>query len=277
MSPVRRTPAAAALASLLSLSAACGSLDAPAAEMTLRDDGGEAALAEAARQALAAAEAAPADAAAALAASRWLFLAADHRLQRATCEWLRAHPDVSREEVLAADDRVPDAARAEVASLCARGLEFAERALRARPDDFDARLHEGLHASLLAWAQGAAKALMAGYGRRIDGAIDAVVARDPEFDGAAPLRLAGRFRSKAPWPYGDKPAALAALRRATQAAPGLVNHLFYGDALATSRRLAEAEAEWRAAVAAPADAATRWSGAFLREQARRRLAAQPAR
>lgn len=277
MSPARRGSAAVALAPLLSLLAACGSLDAPPAETTLRDDGGEAALAEGARQALAAADAAPADADAALAASRWLFLAADHRLQRATCDWLRAHPQASRDEVLAADDRLPDAARAEVASLCARGLEFAERALRARPDDLDARLHEGLHASLLAWAQGAAKALMAGHGRRIDGAIDAVVARDPEFAGAAPLRLAGRFRGKAPWPYGDKPAALAALRRATQAAPGLVNHLFYGDALAANRRMAEAEAEWRAAVAAPADAATRWSGAFLREQAQRRLDAPPSR
>ena len=267
--------AAAALAALAAWSAACGSLDVPPVETALRD-GGDAALAEGTQQALAAAEAAPADATQALAASRWLFFAADHRLQRATCEWLRAHPDASRADVLAADDHLPDAARAEVASLCARGLEFAERALRERPDDVDARLHEGLHCSLLAWAQGAAKALMAGHGRRIDNAIDAIVARDPEFAGAAPLRLAGRFRSKAPWPYGDKASALAALRRATQAAPGLVNHLFYGDALAASRRMAEAEAEWHAALAAPVDDATRWSAPFLREQAQRRLAAPSA-
>jgi hypothetical protein len=270
----RRLTAAAALLPAL---VACRSLDVLPAEATLRDATSDAALADAARQAIAAADAAPADAAQALAASRWLFLAADHRLQRATCEWLRAHPDATRAEVLAADDRLGDDVRAEVASLCARGLQFAERTLRERPDDVDARLHEGLHASLLAWAQGATKALMAGYGRRIGNAIDATVARDPGFAGASPLRLAGRFRSKAPWPYGDKAGALVALQRATQSAPGLINHLFYGDALAASRRMAEAEVEWDAALRAPADDATRWSAPLLREQARRRLAAPPAR
>ncbi len=272
MSDVRRAVAAIAL-----LAAACSTLDVPPAEAALRADAFDQELAAGARRALAAADAVPDDAAAALAASRWLFLAADCRLQRATCEWLRAHPDASREEVLTADDRLPDAVRSEVASLCGRGLEFAERAVRGLPDDVDARLHEGLHASLLAWAEGAAKAVIAGRGRRIGNAIDAAIARDAEFAGAAPLRLAGRFRSKAPWPYGDKPAAIASLQRAVRVEPGVVNRLFLGDALAASRRMAEAEAEWRAAVTAPADDSTRWSAACLREQAQRRLAAKPGR
>ncbi|MBM3973287.1 MAG: hypothetical protein FJ301_04215 [Planctomycetes bacterium] len=253
--------------------AACAPFEVPPAEATLREERGDRALETRTRAAITAADAAPADPKAALVASRWLFFAADWRMQRAICEWLRAHPAAARADVLAADERVPDGVRKEVASLCQRGLEFADRAAAKLPGDVDARLHQALHTSLLAWSQGAAKALVAGYGRTIGNAVDAAVAIDPLFDGAAPLRLAGRFRSQAPWPYGDKPAAERALRRAVQATPNLVNCLFYGDALAASERFAEAEIEWRAAVGARSDAGTQWTGEFLREQARRRLGA----
>lgn len=261
-----------ALAVLAALAACVGPAVAPA-EATLREDRADAALEAAARRAIAAADAAPADAKAAVAAARALFAAADQRLQRATCDWLAAHPAAARADVLDADERVPDAVRREVASLCTRGLEFAERAVQRLPDDVDARLQEALHSSLLAWSQGAAKALVAGYGRRIGKAVDAAIAVDPAFDGAAPLRLSGRFRSKAPWPYGDKAAATQALQRAVQLAPNVLNRLFLGDALAAAQRLAEAEVEWRAAVDAPVDDATRRVADLLREQARRRLAA----
>lgn len=264
--------AAFALVAALAVGA-CAPFDAPPAEATLREDRGDPAIEARTREAIAAADAAPADPKAALAASRWLFVAADWRMQRATCEWLRAHPAAARADVLAADERVPEPVRKEVASLCTRGLEFADRAAVRLPDDVDARLHQALHTSLLAWSQGVAKALVAGYGRRIGNAVDAAIALDPEFDGAAPLRLAGRFRSQAPWPYGDKPAAERALQRAVQVRSNLVNRLFYGDALAASQRFAEAEVEWRAAVDAKSDAATQWTGEFLREQAHRRLVA----
>ncbi len=264
---------APALVAALAIAACAPFEPPPPAESTLREERGDPTVEARTRAAIAAAEAAPADPRAALAASRWLFVAADWRMQRATCDWLQAHPAAARADVLAADERVPEGVRKEVASLCARGLEFADRAAARLPDDVDARLHQALHTSLLAWSQGAAKALVAGYGRKITVAVDAAVALDPKHDGAAPLRLAGRFRSQAPWPYGDKPAAERALQRAVQLTPNLVNRLFFGDALAASKRFAEAELEWRAAVDAPSDAATEWTAGFLREQARRRLAA----
>jgi hypothetical protein len=267
------TAARACAVAAAALFAACAGFEVAPAEATLREERGDPGIEAETRRAIAAADAAPADPNAAVAASRQLFVAADHRIQRATCAWLAAHPNAARADVLDADERVPEAVRAEVASLCTRGLEFADRAALRLPDDVDARLCQALHTSLLAWSQGAAKALVAGYGRRIGAAVDAAIALDPAFDGAAPLRLSGRFRSKAPWPYGDKPAAERALQRAVQLAPNVVNRLFFGDALAASKRFAEAEVEWRAAVDAPADASTRHVADFLREQARRRLSA----
>lgn len=53
-----------------------------------------------------------------------------------------------------------------------------------------------------------------------------------------------------------------------------VNHLFLGDALFAKKDVAAAEAQWRLAVAAPADESTKWSADLLRELARRRLAAK---
>ncbi len=253
--------------------AACA-LSAPPAETTLASAATGDELSVQTREAIAAADRAPADVEAAVAASRWLFLAADLRLQRATVAWLTAHPDATRAEVLAADDQLADDVRTEIASLCTRGLEFADRAAQAAERDVRAKLHQALHVSLLAWANGPARSLFAGYGPKLVKAIDAAVALDPAYDGAAPLRLSGRFRGKAPWPYGDLPAAEKALARAVELAPGVVNQLFFGDVLWRLERRADAEAQWRAAAAARDDESVRWSGELLRSQARARLQAR---
>lgn len=251
------------------LGAACA-LSAPPADQTLSP---AAELDTLAQAALTAARAAPDDGAAQLAATARLFQAADLRLQQATVAWLDAHRDADRATVLAAEDQLGDDVRASIVSLCTEGLACAERAAKVRPNDAAACLHEGLHLSLLAWANGPARSLMAGYGGRLVKAIDAALAADAAFDGGAPLRLQGRFRSKAPWPYGDLPAATKALARAVDIASLPVNHLFYGDALAALGETAAAEVQWRLAARAPLDESTRWSADLLCEQARRRLAA----
>lgn len=266
---VRRCALAFALAA-----PAC-TLSAPPAETTLDRANGSDVLDERTRAALAAAERAPDDVEALVAASHWLFLAADLRLQTATVDWLRAHPAAARGDVLLADDALGDDVRTAIASLCTRGLELADRAAASAQNDVRVRLHQALHVSLLAWANGPARSLFAGYGPKLVKAIDAAVALDAAHDGASPLRLAGRFRGKAPWPYGDLAAAEKALARAVEIAPGVVNHLFYGDVLARLSRDEAAQAQWQAAVAAPADESTRWSAACLREQARARLASKP--
>ncbi len=255
---------------LAPLLGACA-LSAPPAEETLSSASGIDALAQ---DALTAARAAPEDAAAQLLATQRLFQAADLRLQRATVAWLDLHRDADRATVLAAEDRLGDDVRSGIVSLCTEGLACAERATNVRPHDVVARLHEGLHVSLLAWANGPARSLMAGYGGRLVKAIDAALAADAELDGGAPLRLLGRFRSKAPWPYGDVPAATTALARAVALRSVPVNHLFYGDALAVAGDMGAAEEQWRLCTEAPADESTRWSADLLRDLARRRLAAK---
>lgn len=225
--------------------------------------------------ALAAVPAAPDDAAAKLQASRRLFQLADRTLQQATAAWLAAHADASRAEVLAADDQVDGAVRQDVVSLCTRGLELADAAAAARPDDVAVRLHQALHLSLLAWANGPTRLLMAGYGPKMVKAIDQALAIDAEHDGGAPLRLQGRFRGQAPWPYGDVPKAKAALQQACAVASLPVNHLFFGDVLHKAGEAEAAVQQWQLATTAAADESTRWSADLLRELARARLAAKP--
>ncbi len=294
-----RSPGSAALlfvASLLPIAGGCA-LSAPPAEQTLRSTAAplgaaaatlaadpandalpqdpavrQARLDELARQALAAADAAVTDADAQLRAAAVLFQAADLRMQRAALAWLDEHPDATLAEVLAVEDRIGDPARSEILSLCTSGLDRADRALAAAPHSAAARLYQALHLAWIAWANGPARSLVAGYGTRLVTALDGVLALEPTLDHCAPLRLQGRFRSKAPWPYGDQAAADAALERATREAPLVVNHLFYGDALAAKGDLVGAVAEWRRAAGASADDSTRWSADLLRELARRRLA-----
>lgn len=264
------------LASIPLLLAGCA-LHAPALDELPAQTADELADSEAlereAKRAWAESEAAPQDADAALRATTLLFQAADVRLQSGALAALDAldAPDVAT--VLGADDRVDDATRDAVLALCNAGLTAAERAASLRPGDVAAELHRALHLSLIAWGNGPARSLMAGLGPRLAAAIDAAVELDAEFDRAAPLRLRGRFRGKAPWPYGDLALARTSLERACEVAPITVNLLFLGDVLWAAGDRAGAEARWRAASAAEVDASTRWSQPLLRELAERRLGA----
>lgn len=259
---------------LLSLLAACA-LSAPPADATLATAATRDELEDQAQAALLRARAAtgadllPAQ----LEATALLFAAADRRLQVATVAWLDANPAATRSEVLAADDQVADDVRTGILSLCTAGLELAEAAHAAHQDSGPAALHTGLHLSLIAWANGPARSLFAGYGPRLVAAIDAALALDRALDGGAPLRLAGRFRGRAPWPYGDLPLARQLLGEAVGLRSVPVNHLFFGDALAAAGELPAARAQWQLAVTAPFDATTRWSADLLRTLAQRRLAA----
>ncbi len=223
-----------------------------------------------ARAAVAAAEAQPADVALALHAARTLFQAADLRMQRASLEIAQAAKHLN--VVLGADDAVGGRARSEILGLCTAGLVHAERAATAHAQSVDARLQVALHVSLIAWANGPTRALMAGYGNRLAREAEAAVQLDPAFDSAGPLRLLGRFRGKAPWPVGDQAQAKESLTRAVELAPIALNWLFLGDVLEGAGDRAGARAAWEQALTAPADASTAASLPWHRELARRRLA-----
>ena len=259
----------------LALCAACA-LSAPPADTTLRSDADPDDVEALAQAALARARAADADELlpAQLEATALLFAAADRRLQQATNDWLDAHPEATRAEVLAADDQLDDEVRTGILSLCTAGLELADAARAAHPDDAAAALHAGLHLSLVAWANGPARSLFAGYGPKLVVAIEAAVRLDRAQDGGAPLRLQGRFRARAPWPYGDLELARRSLEEAVALRSVPVNHLFLGDVLCAVGDLAAAREQWQFARTSPADAATRWSADLLRRQAERRLAAE---
>ena len=227
--------------------------------------------------ALAALHAKPDDLDLAMSASRLLFAAADLRLQQGTLAAIVREPSADLEAVLAADDDVADATRDAILSLATEGLTLAERVAAARPDDVAAQLHVGLHLSLVAWANGPARSLFAGFGPRIVAAIDRAVALDETFEHGAPLRLSGRFRGKAPWPYGDLALARTSLTRAVELSPSPVNQLFLGDVLHADRDRNAARLAWRAATTAVADDECRWSAPLLQELARLRLAADAAR
>jgi len=200
-----------------------------------------------------------------LAGSRALFDAADARILRAQIE---QDPGSTLADVLTAEDEVARDVRAEVAALCAEGLDLAERALELEPESCRALLERGLHLSLLAWAEGAARALLAGRGPRVKNAIDRVQERCAEHEGGAPLRLAGRFRTQAPWPYRDTALAVRSLTRAVALEPNALNLLFLGDALYAAGDLEEASAAWSRALEAQGDGGR---AVLQRELARRRV------
>ncbi len=246
---------------------ACGLLDAAPATTVLTAEELDASAAAA----LARADATPTDLDAAMQATHLLFQAADLRLQRAQLAWLDAHPDADLAAIVVADDHLPTEAVAGILSLCSAGLAAAERVVAARPDDAEAQLHRALHLSLVAWANGPMRSLFAGFGPKLVEAIGAAVAKEPLFDNGAPLRLQGRFRGRAPWPYGDLELARRSLAEAAAAYPIVVNELFLGDVLLAAGERDAARAAWSRATAAADDATTKWSAELLRELARRRL------
>ena len=261
---------------VLALSLAACALSARPVEQTLGHDAAAvpslAELDAATKAAVAAADGARSDPKLQIAAARWLFLAADLRFQRATVAAVEALPKATRKQVLGAADLVSSEDRTAILSLASAGLGYAESAVALEPKDAAARLHVALHLSLVAWDNGAARSIVAGYGPKLVQAIDAAIGLDREAEGGAALRLQGRFRSQAPWPYSDLKLARTSLARAVELAGNPVNHLFYGDALAASGDGVTAEQQWRLAAAAKDDVATRWSGAALRELAQQRLA-----
>lgn len=221
----------------------------------------------AARQA---AEASPGNAERQAAASRALFLAADLRVQRAAhAEFAREEPD-EIEDVLYIEDELGDEVKEQVEPLALAGIAFADEALKLTPRHPDALLHRAMHLSLLAWSRGRARTLLEGLAPSTNRAMKAAL-EFPRHDGGAPLRLRGRFRTRAPWPYRDLEEAEKLLRQALEISPLPIDYLFLGDTLFEAGDFTGARDAWRATLRAEPDATTRPSIAFQRAAARRRL------
>ncbi len=205
-----------------------------------------------------------------MAASRALVFNADLRIQ--TDVALRFDPEnlPKTSALIDAEDDVPSALKGEVRSLAQESRDLADRALKLRPGDAAADLFNTLGIGLSLWTMGPFQALTNGAATTLPRRIKQVAEEHPEFEGASPLRLKGRFASRAPWPYKDKAAGVEALERAVEIGPIPLNLLFLGDAYWINGNEEAAIATWERGAVANADLETEISSPFLREICRLR-------
>lgn len=221
----------------------------------------------------AAAESQIADVELQVAAALSLFRAAEVRVYAAAFAHLDASSDPTIDQVVNADDHVDDDVRAEVEALTQAGLRYAERALEQDPADLDALLARGMNTTLLAWSLGERRALLEGFGAKCGKSTIACLEADETHACGAPLRLRGRFLSRAPWPVGDRAQGLKLLQRSVEVAPVTLNWLFLGDALFEDGQASSARAAWQHAVDAESGDDSRALSDYHRASATRRLAA----
>lgn len=206
-------------------------------------------------------------------ASRALVFNADLRIQSDVV--LRFEPDdlPSVKALISAEDDVSSDLKSDVRSLAKSSRDLADRALELREGDAAARLFSTLGTGLYLWSLGPFQALANGAVTTLPRRIESLAGDHAEFEGASPLRLKGRFQSRAPWPFKDVDGGVATLQRAAEIAPIPLNLVFLGDALWLNGEPDEARAAWRRAVGADADEETKDAAPALREIARLRLIA----
>jgi len=207
-----------------------------------------------------------------MAASRALILNADLRLQSTLALQTAPGPTSPPEALIDLEDDVSGELKSEIRSLATGSASFAQRALALRPGDPAAELFSTLGTGLRLWSLPTFQALASGAATTLPGQIKRLAAASPEFEGASPLRLKGRFQSRAPWPFKDLEEGRDTLAAAVEVAPIPLNLLFLGDAHWLCGEEASARDRWREALVAPADAETEGAAPFIREIARRRLA-----
>ncbi|MEM1451538.1 MAG: hypothetical protein AAGI22_20655 [Planctomycetota bacterium] len=223
------------------------------------------------RAVLAAARADDAGPDALIEAARTLVLDADLRIQTELA--LRFDPaDLpSTKKLINAEDSVRSSLKSEVRGLASASRDLANRALEVRKGDPEARLYATLGSALVAWSLPRLEALTSGGAGSLPGAIAALADDHPDLASASPMRLRGRFQSRAPWPYTDRKAGVEALEAACRSAPTPLNLLFLGDAYWLIDREPEALDAWERATRARAGEEMRAAAVFQREIARLRI------
>ena len=206
-----------------------------------------------------------------MATSRALILNADLRLQSALALDMDPADLPPPPDLIDLEDEVSSELKAEIRSLATSSAAFADRALALRPGDPAAALFRTLGTGLRLWSMPTLQALASGAATTLPGRIKTLAANAPELEGASPLRLKGRFQSRAPWPFKDLEEGEATLTAAVEVAPIPLNLLFLGDALWLRGEEEGARERWSAAVRAEADAETLVAAPLIREIARLRL------
>jgi len=156
----------------------------------------------------------------------------------------------SLEDMLDAENRLPAVVRAEILGHARAGAAAARALVADDPDDADGHLLLALHLGFTGIAKGKVRAFLEGIPRKVIRAYEAARARDETVRAAGPLQVQGRFRTIVPFPYRDVDEAVACLERARSIAPVKQTLFFLGDAYAWQKRIPDARAAWRGALAA---------------------------
>jgi hypothetical protein len=137
-----------------------------------------------------------------------------------------------------------------------KGIDYAKAAIDANPHRVEAPYYLAISIGLLATTKTLGAHELVPQVLKL--AKDAVK-MDEKFDYGGPLRLLGSVYVKAPsWPasVGDVDEGVKHLRRAVELGPDYPhNHLLYADGLVANNKLAEAEREYQAVLAAPSSPA----------------------
>ena len=204
-------------------------------------------------------------------ASNALMLNADLRLQTALAFQFDPRDLPSPMELIDGENDLSGALKSEIRSLSKSSRELAERALDLRPDDPGARLLSAFGLSLVLWSLSPLQAAAHGGAGTLAKNTASLTADHPGFEAAAPLRLQGRFRSRAPWPYADRKLGVTSLESAVERAPVPLNLLFLGDAYWIVDRKDEAVEMWERATQAETGDGPQDSAPLVRESARLRI------
>jgi len=199
-------------------------------------------------------------------AARALFVSADLEVGRGVIASLDADGADDLKDLFAREDKLDKSLKQRVVALADEGARFARAAIDIDGDRPDARYYYAVNLGFGAWARGAAGALFSGVGTKVKGAINDAVEAGSDFEEAAPLRARAGLLARAPWPMGDKKAALEVIRRAIAIADVPSNRLYLAEILWRNSDTADATEEWRRVVAADN------APPFTREFARRALA-----
>jgi tetratricopeptide (TPR) repeat protein len=108
-----------------------------------------------------------------------------------------------------------------------KGLGYAEQAIKLAPNRVEGWYYAATSLGLYASGIGALRALREGIQQRFLKFIKGAMARDPNYDYAAPLMVYGRYFYELPWPMRDLDQSLRYLQDAHRRAPTRIRNVCY--------------------------------------------------
>jgi len=199
--------------------------------------------------------------------SKELFVRSVTALFRGTAKM----PAETLEELLEAENNVPDSLAAELLRYSTPGAEAARAMIKADPENAEAHLLLAIHLSMQGIAKGKTKSFFEGLPSEVIDAYEEAMRINRGAMSAGPLQVQGRFRTVVAFPYRDIDEAQAALVEATKLAPTKQTLFYLGDAYAWQGNLDEARTAWNRSLSAKTAPTSAAIAPFLDQLVQRRL------